>query len=272
VDAEFVFLFLFHKSFFRVIPVYTYNRLVTNVGSRTKKTFANVKLPGLNQTILVLNNKFRDIRLVCKQIWYVPFIWSLSWFSFWILRDVVVLNKSVVEANPVNYFGAIISIVALLLAVPSFGTIIRKTSVLVGTQIGMRTKNAFFLIGVHIKSGRIRFPRRKKLVQNIKVDKLMQQKLRLKHQSTIEKSQTAMLETPKQLKQPSSSLKTFPGRNDYSGQHQLPQEIPAECLTCANLVNCDYRRNGFIESENEVQKPDDCRLAAERSINKAVAS
>jgi hypothetical protein len=270
VNVEFAFLFLFHKPFLESSSLYTYNRLVTNVGSRTKKTFANVKLPGLDQTILVLNNRFRDIWLVYKQIWYVPFIWSLSWFSFWILRDVVVLNKSLVEANPVNYFGAIISIVALLLTVPRFGTIIRKTFVLVGTRIGMKTKNAFFLIGVHIKSRRIGFPRRKKLVQNIKVEKLMRQKPRLRYQSPIEESQTAMLETPKQLKQPSSSLKTFSGRNDYSDQHQLPQEIPAECLTCANLVNCDYRRNGFVESENEVQKPDDCRLASELSINKAV--
>jgi hypothetical protein len=251
-----------------------HHQLVTNMVSRAKKTFANVKLSALDQTILVLSNRCRDIWLLYTQIWYVPFIWSLSWFSFWILRGAVVFNKSLVQGNPVNYFGAIISIVALLLAVPRFGTraLIRKTSVLVGTQIGMKIKNAFFLVEVLIRSRRIGFSWRKKLVQNIKVEKLMPQKLQVKFQSPIKRSQTAKLEPPKQLKQPSSSLRTLSGNTNYSNQHQLSQEIPEECLTCANLISCDYRQNRFVDSETEAQKRVTCRFAAELSINKAVAS
>jgi hypothetical protein len=230
---------------------------VTNVVSRAKKTFANEKLPVLNQTILDLSNRCRDIWLLYKQIWYVPFIWSLSWYSFWIVHSAVVFNKPLVQGNPLNFFGAIISIAALLLAVPRFRTIIRKTSV---------------LVGVHIKSRRIGFSWRKKLVQNIQVEKPMQQKLQVKYQSPIKRNQTANLERPKQLKQPSSSLRALSGSTNYSNQHQLSQEIPAECLTCANLISCDYRQNRSVDSETQVQKRVPCRFAVELSINKAVAS
>ncbi len=225
--------------------------------SRAKKTFANEKLLTLNQIILGLSNRCRDIGLLYKQIWYVPFIWSLTWYSFWILHSAIVLNKPLVQGNPMNYFGAIISIVALLLAVPSFRTIIRKASV---------------LVGVHIKSRRIGFSWRKKLLQNIQVEIPMQQKLQVKYQSPIKRSQTANLERPKQLKQPSSSLKALSGTTNYSNQHQFSEEIPTECLRCANLIGCDYRQNRFVDSETQVQKSVPCPFAAELAINKAVAS
>lgn len=230
---------------------------MTNVVSRAKKTFANEKLPALNQTLLGLSNRLRDIWLLYKQIWYVPFIWSLTWYSFWILHGAIVLNKPLVQVNPMNYFGAIISIVALLLAVPSFRTLISKTSV---------------LVGVHIKSRRIGFSWMKKLVQNIQVEIPMQQKLQVAYQSPIKRGQTANLERPKQSEQPSSSLRVLTGSTNYSNQHHLSQEIPAECLTCANLINCNYRKNRNVNSETQVQKPVPCRFAAELSINKAVAS
>lgn len=229
---------------------------MTNVVSHAKKTFANEKLLALNQTILGLSNRCRNIGLLYKQIWYVPFIWSLTWYSFWILRSAIVLNEPLVQGNPVNYFGAIISIVALVLAVPSFRTAIRKASV---------------LVGVHIKSRRIGFSWRKKLLQNIQVEIPMQQKLQVKYQSTIKRSQTANLERPKQLKQPSSSLRALSGSTNYSSQ-QLFQEIPAECLTCANLISCDYRQNRCVDSETQVQKRVPCPFAAELAINKAVTS
>ena len=229
---------------------------MTNVVSRAKKTFAIEKLPALNQIVLSLSNRRSDIWLLYKQIWYVPFIWSLTWYSFWIVHSTVVFNKPLGQGNPINYFGAIISIVALLLAVPSFRTIIRKASV----------------VGVHIKSGRIGFSWRKKPVQNIQVKKPMQQKLQLKYQSPIKRSQTANLERPKQLKQPPLSLRALSGSTNYSNQHQFSQEIPAECLTCANLISCNYRQNKFVDSKTQVQKRVPCRFAAELSINKAFAS
>jgi hypothetical protein len=240
--------------------------------SRAKKASLNLKPLTLPQTTACLGNRCRNIFLLYKQMWYVPFFWLLTWFSYWILREVLVLYTPLHQVNPVNYFGAIISIAVLLLAVPRFGTIIRKRSVLVGTQMGIKIKNAFFLVGVHIKSRRIGFSWKKKLVQNIKVKKMIQQKVQVKFQSPIKGSQAPGLEPPKQLKQPSLSLRTLSGNTNYSKQHQLPQEIPEECLTCANLISCDYRQNRFGDPETEAEKRVTCRFAAELSIDKAVAS
>jgi hypothetical protein len=242
--------------------------------SRAKKGFPNVKLLALNQAVAGVSNSCRDVWLLYKQLWYVPFFWSLTWFSYWILREVFVLNAPLHQVDAVNYFGAIASITTLLLAVPRIRTKISKTCVPVGTQIGMKIKNAFFIGGVHIKksSPMTIFSSEKKLSQNIQVKKPMQQKLQVQYQSPIKISQTEKLESPKQLKQPSSSLSTLSSTGKYSNQHPLSQEIPSECLTCANLISCDYRKNRFVESETQVQNRVACRFAAKISINRDVAS
>ena len=229
---------------------------MTNVVSRAKKTFVIEKFPALYQIILGFSNRCSEIWLLYKKIWYVPFIWSLTWYSFWIVYSAVVFNNPLGQGNLINYFGAIISIVALLLAVPRFRTIIRKASV----------------VGVRIKSRQIGFSWRKKLGQNIQVEKPMQQKLQVEYQSPVKRSQTANLERPEQLKQHSSSLRDLSASTNYSNQHQFSEEIPAECLRCANLIGCDYRQNRFVDSETQVQKSVPCPFAAELSVNKAVAS
>jgi hypothetical protein len=239
--------------------------------SRAKKAVLNLKPLTLPQTTAGLGNSCRDVWLLYKQMWYVPFFWSLTWFSYWMLREVLVLNTPLTQVNPVNYFGAIASIAVLLLAVPRIRTIISKTCVPVGTQIGMKIKNVFFIAGFHIKKSSpiTIFSWGKKLLQNIQVKKPMQQKLEVQYQSPIKISQTEKLERPKQL---SSSLRTLSSSDKYSNQHHLSQEIPSECLTCANLISCDYRQNRSVESETQVQKRVACRFAAELSINRDVAS
>jgi hypothetical protein len=187
------------------------------------------------------------------------------------VRSAVVLNRPLVQGNPVNYFGAIISI-AVLLAVPRVRTTIKKTSVLVGTQIGMKLKSALLLVGVQIKSRRTGISSKKKLAQNIEVEAPIEQKVQLERQSPTKRTQTEKLKRPKKLQKPSSGLRTLSNTANCSDERRLSQEIPAECLTCANLLSCNYRQNKMDNSEIQVQKQGACRFATELSINESVAS
>ncbi len=61
--------------------------------------------------------KFRstcqDLYSLGKQAWYVPFIWSLAWFSYWTFHDALVL-KQITQGTPSALLGLSISISALL--------------------------------------------------------------------------------------------------------------------------------------------------------------
>jgi hypothetical protein len=238
--------------------------------SHTKKISANVKLQAFNRIAFDFRSKCRDMLLLCKQIWYVPFIWSLSWYLFWIVRSSVVFNETIVPVNPLNYFGAIISIAALFLAVPRFNTKLRKASVLVGTQIGARIKSGFSDFGGQIKNSRAGISSNNKHTQKIQVEKPLQRKFQVKYQVPIKINQAAKLGRSKQLKQPSSKFRALSDSGEYPNQYQRSQEIPVECLTCANLISCDYRQNKFVDPEIRFQKHDACRFAAKLFIDKAV--
>ena len=46
---------------------------------------------------------------------------------------------------------------------------------------------------------------------------------------------------------------------------QVSQEMAAECLTCENLIRCDFRVNMSAESAGQIPKDVSCSLAAEFS-------
>jgi hypothetical protein len=108
---------------------------------------------------------------ICKRAWQVPFLWSLTFYLYWVARDILVWNKSLWEGNYWNYIGIAVSVTALLAKTPlakglkratiatgaQLGTIfkripfqrvqveLRKVSVLAGTQIGTWTKKVAFV-------------------------------------------------------------------------------------------------------------------------------
>src|SRR3990170_8240221 len=112
----------------------------------------------------------KDAWGVYKRAWQVPFVWSLTYYLFWVARDIFVWKKSLWEGNYWNYVGIAVSVAALLAKTPparraikatvalgaQFGTTfrripfqrvqteLRKASVLAGTQIGTWTKKAAF--------------------------------------------------------------------------------------------------------------------------------
>ena len=215
--------------------------------SRAKKGFPNVKLLALNQAVAGVSNSCRDVWLLYKQLWYVPFFWSLTWFSYWILREVFVLNAPLHQVDAVNYFGAIASIATLLLA-----------------MFRLRTNNN----GTQTSLSNV-----KRSVQGIQVEMSKLQRPPIKHQSSIKTSVREKLEQPSQKLIPSQSGATvFPTSVSTSSQHSVSQEIPSECWTCANLIGCDHRRIEFVESQVQGSESVKCPFATEISINKAVAS
>ena len=112
----------------------------------------------------------KDAWGVYKRAWQVPFLWSLTFYLFWVARDVFVWKKSLWEGNYWNYVGIAVSVAALLTkasparrvitATVAVGaqlrttfrripfqrvqTELRKASVLARTQIGTWTKKAAF--------------------------------------------------------------------------------------------------------------------------------
>jgi hypothetical protein len=216
------------------------------MGSRAKKGFPNVKLLALNQAVAGVSNSCRDFWLLYKQMWYVPFFWSLSWFSYWILREVFVLNAPLHQVDAVNYFGAVASIVVLLLA-----------------MFRLRTNNN----GTQTSLSNV-----KRSVQGFQVEMPKLHRPPIKHQSSIGTSVREKLEqAPQKLMPSQSGASALSTSVSSSSQHSVSQEIPSECLTCANLIGCDHRRSEFVESQVQGSESVKCPFAAEISINKAVA-
>ena len=112
----------------------------------------------------------KDVWGVCKRAWQGPFLWSLTFYLFWVAGDVFVWKKSLWEGNYWNYVGIAVSVAAFFAKTPPARRVIkatvfvgaqlrttfrripfqrvqtelRKASVLAGTQIGTWTKKAAF--------------------------------------------------------------------------------------------------------------------------------
>ena len=76
----------------------------------------------------------KDTWGVCKRAWQVPFLWSLTFYLFWVARDIFVWEKSLWEGNYWNYVGIAVSVAALLTKAPQAGGLIRAT-VVAGAQL-----------------------------------------------------------------------------------------------------------------------------------------
>ena len=217
------------------------------MGSRAKKPIPKVKLSALDSVLTYFRCRYNDVWLICKKVWYVPFIWSLTWYMFWILRDVAVFNKSFADCNVLNYFGASISIVALMVALTHF----------------------FF--------GRTRFSKifripsfSRQLLKYIRVGKPKQPKLKMNYHSSVENVQKFDEANTKRVNvDGGGSVSSRAIKNFDRGQ--MFQEVASECLTCPDLISCDYRQNKPTELGDKIQRPSYCRFAKE-SPSKSASS
>jgi hypothetical protein len=242
--------------------------------SRAKKAGLNLKTIAAYQTSLSLGGKRRDILSIIKQMWFVPFFWSLTWFSYWIIRDLFVLNTSLTQIKPLNLAGAVFSIIVLLLATPRLGTSIRKKAILLRTHRGINVKKG--AIHTYIRPDNYN---RSTSIHNIKnisptahVEKIHLEKPQRKYQSPFRKNELAEPKNVSEKITKSQSIaNALSSSASYSRQNQMSQEISAECLTCAYLVSCHHRRYDSDESPLQNRKISDCPLMEKLSSNKTAA-
>ena len=201
----------------------------------------------------------------------MPFIWSLTWFSYWIFHDIVVLKTPPIQVNPLNYVGSIISI-AFILAATQIGRSIQTALALAGTQIKKSIKAAFALIGTRIKWNVQANPIRTRAnvgkgfsiilaVASTRIRKIFPTKPNQPRTSaptapaplvtlTRKSFQT---QKPKQQKQPTKQLSPQPSTSwgvsacphniDYFVRYPRSEKLPDECLTCENVIQCVSKPN-----------------------------
>jgi len=189
------------------------NHLVSNMVSRAKKVGLNLKPLTVSRISPGYSNSTKKIILICKQIWYVPFFWALTWFTYWILRATIILNTPPTQLNPIDCVGAAIStsIFATALIQRRFHATNRTT------------------VTAH--------PKEENGAQKIQAKKPPTSQIN---------SQTALRnarEKPEssKLTPPQSVTSAAASRTNYPKQHPASQEILEECLTCENLISCHHR-------------------------------
>jgi len=204
-----------------------------------------------------LKSRCEDLWLFGKQVWYVPFFWSLAWFSYWISRDAILFNQPLTQVNPLNHLGAAISITALLIA--GFTSAKSKKRAVIA-------KPAVAVINTNRESCKIpdeKNDQRRILPQKLvcalilkttmeKREKLKRQilKLQKKCQSIFKTSRIQKLpETPQELAQTATSPRALSSQTEQPVQTQKSGEIPLECLVCPNLLNCNHRKSRSTESK-----------------------
>jgi hypothetical protein len=72
----------------------------------------------------------------------MPFIWSFTWFMYWIIHDSVVLRKPLIQTSLVNLVGSIIS-VAVVIVGTGFGRKIKPLLILSFVKIKTSAKSFF---------------------------------------------------------------------------------------------------------------------------------
>jgi hypothetical protein len=217
--------------------------------NRNKEKVLFAKSSALKQAMTRLKRRYETVWLLIKQIWYIPFIWSLAWFSYWIFYSVIVSNQSLTQVNPLNYLGMAISIAALLIAGFNSGKSINK-KVFGKITVLFNLKKKFSFRKTHDKKKDQRQSFTKKFMHRTKMRQPEKLKSQIKNQSIVEVSQIQMpYEPPQEPLQIPATPNVLSSQSKQPDQTRKSQEIPPDCLVCPNLVNCTQRQNRIIDSE-----------------------
>ena len=231
-----------------------HNHKVKELMSRPKKT----KLSALNQSMANFRSKCGIIWSVCKQLWYIPFLWSLAWYSYWIFHSAIVLNTPILQGNILDYLGAAVSVAALLVAGYRGRTPIRRSVETASERLSFQ-KN-------QLAKNSQNQPLSLRPAQDVHADHTKQiRPPQLKHQQLIEPNQ---LQKENRLTQkPSQSFSRISASSSsiaQSGKGDTSENMDSECLTCLNLINCTYRQRRAIELRSQT-KGTPCNYAAKLS-------
>jgi hypothetical protein len=202
--------------------------------SRVNKVGLNSKPLTVSQTTPGYGSSTKKIFLLCKQIWYVPFFWALTWFTYWILRATLVLGTPLAQLNPIDLIGAAIS-----------------TSIFVTALVQRR-------FHANNRNTATAYPKEENNAQKI------QAKEPLTSQMNIQKALGNAREKPessRKLTPPQPVASAADSGVNYFKQHPASQEISTECLTCENLINCHHRRSQHIEPQDQGSENTICPFA-----------
>jgi hypothetical protein len=226
--------------------------------------------------------KYKELWFYYKKIWYMPFIWSLTWFSYWIFHDIVVLKTPPIQVNPVNYVGTIISI-AFILAASQIGRSIQAALALAGTQIKTSIKAAFAFVGTRTKRNVQAKPIHTRpnagkgfstILANAgtRINKIFTTKPNQPRTSAptapapietftrksfqMQKPKLQKQRTKQLPPQPSTLLgvTACPHNLDYFARYPRSEKLPDECLICENVIQCVSKPNkarALILAESE---------------------
>jgi hypothetical protein len=209
---------------------------------------------------------------ILQQIWYVPFIWALTWFSFWIYWDAAVRQIPIFQTNPINYIGFLISTTSILLRpkinahskdhysfVATNKMSAKEKAASLATELKSRTQKAVPIAKTSIKKG---YRLTHKIIDStIATYHRTRTPKKAKAEPQQECTQLEKLDEAEKLTQP-----VRPTFQPYSeihapseithqfGQTQRSTETPEECLLCPELINCVHR-------QHRTQDPDTHRLA-----------
>jgi hypothetical protein len=193
-------------------------------------------------------DKCREIWLFIKQVWYVPFIWSLAWFSYWICHDAIILGQPLPQITSTNIVGVVMSIAAILFA----GYISGKSSEKIAKKTGIieiEKKNSFKFSKALSEEESQNMLLPEYSVQKTNLQESEQSEPQLENHLSIESSQ---IDNPNRADLETILVPT-PSRNvsnqvKKGGQTKI-QDIPSDCLICPNLANCDQRQKRTAESK-----------------------
>ena len=178
-----------------------YHMLVNNMKALPKKR----KHPTA-QNLLVSLSKTSILKR--QALWYSSFVAAYIWFMYWIAYDFFVWQKPIAEINPVNYAGAIATIAFIWAGTKLLKSNQTRTANTQHTLLPPPTQQPFLLA-----------------------------------QKPAPPSSPSSKPQPKPQHQPRKTVAAPPisgcaHHMGYLNQREKSREIPAECLTCAHVIQC----------------------------------
>ena len=147
-----------------------------------------------------------------------------------------------------------------------FGEMAKKKSEAAGAKIGASLKTVVSFAGMQvIKISKTKVFSKKSEIGS-QEEKPEQLKNELEHEVALEQScvEVPILET-QECDRVSPSVRGSSGMSALSAKNEA-YEVATECLTCENLIHCDFRGNSSSASERQVKNSSSCRFATRLSI------
>lgn len=222
--------------------------MVSRMIKGRKKGVLIAKLSTSDEASTKLKDKCRNIWSIVKQVWYVPFIWSLAWFSYWLFQESIALGQPLTQGNPINYLGLFVSIAAILIAGYISGK--SRKNLEIKRKIAIDDKSSLTTVEEPLRSDSQGVLYSQRIDQKAQYDKSEKSE---QQPSQYPKAETNRFNRSKQkYLKVIQSLETIDNSQIQSAQSiqaKEHQEIASECLICPNLTSCEQRKRMTVQSK-----------------------